>query len=241
MKPGILTGVGVGPGDPDLVTVAALLTLKQASRVIAPSTDAGQPGRAETVVAHHLPGLTVERTLFEMAAGDTALAATYGHLAEQIGHYLRESEDVAFITLGDPNLFSTFTRLRSAVLEVAPWAEVRTVPGVFAFQDLASKSTTTLAVKDESVVVVDPLQGTEALVEALADPRRTIVVYKGGRDSTAILRIVEEAHRLEGTTVGIHLGYPDERIIRLGRTLDLGGDPFPAAPYLSTIIIPAVR
>src|ERR1039458_7930081 len=86
---GRLVGVGVGPGDPELVTLLAVRTLESATRVVAPTTAPDAPGRAETIVRQLLPDLVIERLPFDMSAdhapgGRDARAASHRAAAETL-------------------------------------------------------------------------------------------------------------------------------------------------------------
>lgn len=135
-RTGRLIGVGVGPGDPGLLTVRSIEVLRSADRVVAPSTAEDAVGRAEAIVREALPGLPVKRLVFDMAAGR---AASHQRAAEQLFSFLDAGDTVAFVTLGDPNIYSTFSALSSAVLEKRPALRIETVPGIMAFQELAAR------------------------------------------------------------------------------------------------------
>lgn len=234
--PGRLTGVGVGPGDPDLLTRGAVAVLVSADRVVAPTTDGSAPGRAEAVVHEVLPDLPLTRLTFDMtpdgvAEGVEARAASHRAAAEQLVPWLDAGEHVAFVTLGDPNIYSTFPSLVSAVRGLGREPEVRTVPGVMAFQALAARSGTVLTDGTQSLSLVTALDGTGPLEEAIGDPARTVVVYKGGRHLPAIAALLGRHGRLDGAVLGELLGLPGERIA------PLAGADGPAS-YLATVIVP---
>src|SRR5205085_8645043 len=114
-----LTGVGVGPGDPELITARALRVLRQADRIVAPAVAADTEGRAESVVRRADPDLEVHRVVFAMVppardgAGDRGAARAESHRGAAAGllPYLDAGDHVAFVTLGDPNVYSTFSSL----------------------------------------------------------------------------------------------------------------------------------
>ncbi|HZQ27480.1 MAG TPA: precorrin-2 C(20)-methyltransferase [Acidimicrobiales bacterium] len=224
-----LTGVGVGPGDPDLLTARALRVLRAAGRVVAPSVAIDAVGRAESVVRQAAPDVAVERLVFDMS-GDHS----YRRSAEALLPHLDAGEHVAFITLGDPNIYSTFSSLAAAVTELRPGTEVETVPGIMAFQDLASRSGTVVLDGTQSLALVTALDGPAAVADALSDPRRAVVVYKGGRHLPAIAKQLADAGRLDGAVFGELLGLPGERVVPVS---EAGDQP---ATYLATVIVPPV-
>ena len=225
-----LTGVGVGPGDPDLLTARALRVLRAADRVVAPSVAVDAVGRAESVVRQAAPDVAVDRLVFDMS-GDHSYEAT----AETLVAHLDAGEHVAFVTLGDPNVYSTFSSVAAAVVARRPGTEVETVPGIMAFQDLAARAGTVVLDGTESLALVTALGGTEQVAAALADPERAVVVYKGGRHLPALAKLLADAGRLDGAVFGELLGLPGERVAPVADVASTG-----PATYLATVIVPPV-
>lgn len=231
--PGRLVGIGVGPGEADLVTVRAVGALLRADRVVAPAAAVDAVGRAETIVRQAVPGLRVERIPFAMAPGRAERDRSVDDAAAVVAGYLDAGEEVAFVTLGDPLLYSTFTSVADAVRRRRPATVVEQVPGIMAFQALAARTGTTVTDERQRLVVRTALEGDDVGAE-LADPGVTVVLYKGGRRLPDLAKAAAAAGRLPGAVAGELLGLPGERI---GPLSDLAADG--PASYLATVIIPA--
>lgn len=230
-----LVGVGVGPGDPDLLTGRARRVLTAADRVFAASVSADSVGRAEAVVYAAAPGVPVERLVLHIAPGKRARHRSLKSAAERIVSCLDRGEMVAFATLGDPHLYSAFPDLADQVRRMRPGAAIEGEPGILAFQQLAATTATTIAGEGDRVAVVT-LGDDPAELEGLFErDDATVIIYKGGRRLPDVARALAARDRLDGAVVGELLGQPGERCLPL-RDLSYG-----PGSYLATAIIPARR
>ena len=232
-----LIGVGVGPGDPELVTVKGVRVLQEADLVVVPVMDPHEQGRAEATVRANVAHERIRRLVFALddRGGPTverlsAWEAAADAVAEQLQ---ARGGSVAFATIGDPNVYSTFTYLADAVLERMPGVEITTVPGITAMQDLAARSGTVLCEGTESLALLPLTAGVEAFEEALTH-FDSVVAYKGGRQMPAVLDVLRRHDRLAGAVYGAALGLPDQ-------VVSAAQDAPDGAPYLSTVIVPARR
>ncbi|MHB1929996.1 MAG: precorrin-2 C(20)-methyltransferase [Acidimicrobiales bacterium] len=231
-RPGTLVGVGVGPGDPRHVTLAAIDAVRGADRVMGPTMDPGSPGRAESIIRAAVPGVEVERLVFAIQADEPGRAAAHAAAARRVARCLGAGDVVAFVTLGDPNVYSTFHHLADAVRGLRPETRVETVPGIMAFQDLAARAGTVVVDGAQRLHLVTAVGGTGDLDAVVGDRDAAIVVYKGGRELPAIAARLAAAGRLEGAVAGELLGLPGERVAPLSQ---LAGGP---AAYLASVVVP---
>ena len=226
---GRLVGVGVGPGDPELLTIKGLRALREADEVFVPVADTGEVGRAEATVREYLDEERVTRLHFALSDDAEARERNWTNAAREVSEHLRDGKTCAFATIGDPNVYSTFTYLARTLREIVPEVEVETVPGITAMQDLASRGGTVLLEGDERLALLPFTAGETPLREALAE-FETVVCYKGGGRLPEVLRVAEEAGRLEGAVYGARLGIEGEEVV--GASEMVGRD----GTYLSTVI-----
>src|SRR5689334_12218501 len=246
-----LIGVGVGPGDPELVTVKAVRVLREADAVLVPVL-AGPPehpepaglGRAESIIREYVAADRIRR--LEFALNDTGgvtprrAAAWHAAAAAVAEAFAAGAAAVAFGTLGDPGLYSTFSYLAQTVRTLVPEVTVETVAGITAMQDLASRAGLSLAEGTEPVTLVPLNGGPGALDQALAQGG-TVVGYKIGAAASPapgqLHGLLQKAGRLDGAVVGARLGLDGELIAPAGHVLS-ADEPL---PYLATLIVPATR
>jgi precorrin-2/cobalt-factor-2 C20-methyltransferase len=245
-----LVGVGVGPGDPELVTVKAVRVLREADVIFVPvMAGVSGPGRAETTIRAHVAADRIRPVPFALndTGGVTArrAAAWQAAAAEVTRAFGAGARTVAFGTIGDPNLYSTFSYLAQTVSSMVPGLTIETVPGITAMQDLAARSAavtgtaTVLAEGDEPLTLLPLTAGAGALRDALTRPG-TVVGYKlgaaAGPAPAEVVRLLAAAGRLDDAVAGARLGLAGQDI-RPAKDLAV----LPAVPYLSTLIVPARR
>lgn len=231
-----LVGVGVGPGDPELVTRKAVAAFDRADVILVPSTEASgdDAGRAEQVVLAACPEAAgkLRRVPFSMAqrrgVGTKRRQSWEASAQAAVDAFQAGAATVAFATVGDPSVYSTFSYLAAQVQAVVPDVDVSVVPGITAMQALAAASLTPLVEGRESLTLV-PVTAGLAAVGAALEHADTVVAYKGGRQLADLLALVHD-RGLDGV-LGVNVGLPGQTITPLSEVQAA------SAPYFSTVLV----
>ena len=210
---GKLYGIGVGPGDPELITLKAVKILENIEVVCVPQAKKGKPSLALNIAAKYLPEeVNVLELVLPMTEEKNELESSWQEAGAQILTYLEKGMDVAFLTLGDPSLYSTFSYVSRVVKSLAPQVEVEVIPGITSYSLAAAKTGVSLAEKDESLLIV-PVGSQEELLDGL-ERKHNVVLMKVSRDFDFILEALEKSNRLENSYFVSRCGQEKEYITK---------------------------
>lgn len=235
MKTGTLYGIGVGPGDPELVTVKAARILESCGHVFVPKARI----KAESValsIAHRYINkkAQIHELTFPMTKDPGELARRWEENGREVASILGNGEDAAFLTLGDLFLYSTYIYLLKELKKLMPYAEIVSVPGVTAFS-LASALTAFPVGEGSEPITVIPAAVTDINVirEAFTKPG-TVILMKIDKKLPEIMNMMEETGVIERAVMVSRAGMEDQRIETDLRTLK---NCDPQAGYLSIILV----
>jgi precorrin-2/cobalt-factor-2 C20-methyltransferase len=228
---GRLFGVGVGPGDPELLTLKAVRVLQE-SPVIAYVSAGGRPSVARRIAARHLPpGRTEINLALPMQPLPELAEAAYDEGASRIGAELEQGHDVAVLCEGDPFMYGSFAQLFDRLGERYA---TEVVPGVTAFTAAAAAARRPLVSRTQTMVVLPATLPRDALASRLRSADAAAIL-KLGRHLAKVREVIVELGLLERAIYVEHAGGVRERVVRLA---DLASD---EAPYFSLVLLPGGR
>ena len=232
MKYGTLYGLGVGPGDPELITLKAMKILRKVAVVFAAASTKNNYSLAVDIASAHLTkGVPVEFIGFPMTRDKEILKAAWQDNARKVTEPLKKGKDVAFITLGDPMTYSTFGYIMQTIKEVYPDIPVKVIPGITSYHAAAASACQVLAEGEESFTVVSGALGAENLKE-LVDHTDNLVMLKVYRNYKEIIDTLNRVGLTDRSILISRCGLDGEQIVR-----DLEDCPDSVPPYLSLLLI----
>ncbi len=176
-KFGCLYGVGVGPGDPELLTLKALKAIQSVPVICVPQASNMRDSYALTIVKDYVtPDQEILRAPFPTDDADGA-AKTWVEASKLVAERLGKGQDVAFLTEGDPMLFSTFSYVLTGVKEICPEAPVVIIPGISSVMAAAASSGTPLVTHGQKLAILPAAYGLDDLSEATSN-FDTVVLMK---------------------------------------------------------------
>ncbi|MEA1991528.1 MAG: precorrin-2 C(20)-methyltransferase [Thermodesulfobacteriota bacterium] len=232
MNNGTLFGIGVGPGDPDLITLKAAKVLKQVDVVFAAASTKNGYSLAEEIASTHLKeGVRFVRLGFPMTRDRKRLRTAWEENANTVVYTLRKGKDAAFVTIGDPMTYSTFGYLMRTIKEIAPDTPIEIVPGITSYQAGAATCGFVLAEGEESFTVISGALGAQRLKEVVKHSDN-VVMLKVYRSYNEIRNTLDDLDLTDNSILISWCGLNGERIIR-----NLKGSSNTNPPYLSFLLI----
>ena len=229
MQSGIFYGVGVGPGDPELLTVKAINTLKKIDAVIAPKTEKKSDSLALSIVENYLrEDVEIFYQTFPMVKDFAESKIVFENNKQEILSLLRAGKNVAFLTLGDPMFYSTYIYVFQLLQESG--IKIETIPGVPAFLAISSYIGRPLVFGNDIITIIPATAEREKIEDALKISDVTVLmkVYKNFPE---IVEMLGAKNMLDAAVLVSRCGLADEKIIT-----DLQKHKSDKLNYLSTIL-----
>ncbi len=227
-SPGTLYGLGVGPGDPELITLKALRLLRACPVVVYPAPEHGD-SLARAIAAPHLPGGQTEIVIrMPLDRARFPAEAIYDRAARETGAHLDAGRDVAALCEGDPFFYGSFVYLFA---RLAGRHRVEVVPGVSSLLACPAALRSPLAARDDTLVVVPATLSEDALLARLEGVDAAAVI-KVGRHVAKVRRVLDRLGLLAQARYIEHATMADQRTCPLAEAGE-------SAPYFSMVVVHA--
>ena len=217
---GKLYGVGVGPGDPELITVKAVRVIKTADIIFTAASTKNTYSLAVEIAAPYISNdAKIETLSFPMTKDEKETESAWTNNARQIADVLKQGKKAVFLTLGDPTTYSTFGYILKKMACIMPDADIETIPGITSFHAASARLNRILVEGEQSLLItsgafggdrIRHINGVEnvAIVKAYKNIKdindalketglhqKSVAVSKCGRKNE---RITHDVDRLEG-------------------------------------------
>ena len=192
---GKLIGIGVGPGDTELLTLKAAKVLKSVPVVFSPKSSKEKESIALSIVRPILEErkdykrLMRVEPIFPMIEDKEELEKIWTSASELIAQYLDSGRDVAFITLGDPSIFSTYSYVQKKLIDRY---EIETIPGITSFTACAAAKNKALVEQNDILTIVPKIDDR---LEEVLEYSDSVVLMKASRNTSQLESVIEEKNR----------------------------------------------
>ncbi len=206
--PGLI-GIGVGPGDPDLLTVKAVKAIHNADIIMCPASKEDRPSIALSVVSSLIDkskNQEIVKLIFPMTKDKDILDATWKKNAKIMAEKVLSGKNVVYLTVGDPYLYSTWIYMYKDLKENYPDMEISVIPGIVSIFTFASKVGISIAEGAEKVAIIPSCYDLSSVKE-IAKHSETMVFLKDGRYFDQVIDVLKES------------GFPDDSIFAIGQDL----------------------
>ncbi|GAA0180371.1 precorrin-2 C(20)-methyltransferase [Clostridium sediminicola] len=231
MKKGKLFGIGVGPGDPDLLTIKAVKTLNEVDIIICPEKKEAAGSFAYDIAKKHIKEDAILLHLtFPMIYNEDELKIKWKENAEKIAEKIKKGKTLAFITLGDPTVYSTYMYLLPYLKELE--VEVETIPGITSFCLLAGSMNLPIAEWEESFCIVPLRKGEDDKLSKALDDFDNVIVMKPSNNCRMVADELIKRGLQNNFVLISKVGTENQNVVT-----DIDVIKNEKIPYLSTIII----
>ena len=230
-----LTITGVGPGDPSLITLAAVNAIQESTVVSYPVANEGGDSLALQIASRWITKDKKKLPLhFPMVFDQETLRRAWCSAGNQVMKMIEKGERVVFIAQGDISLFSTGSYLAMELERSYPRCHVKLIPGVTSFSAAAAKSKFPLALQEEQLLILPVCDSSIKLQTILLDAlsiNRVVVLLKLGEKWKWVKPLLQELDLLENSLFAERVGLVGEHIVKAS---DVSLD---SRPYFSLLVI----
>lgn len=208
---GKLYGVGVGPGDPELITMKAVRVIKEADIVFTAASSKNTYSLAVEIAAPYIAqGTVIEKLSFPMTKDEKETETAWVNNARQIADTLQNGKTAVFLTLGDPTTYSTFGYILKKMACIMPEADIETIPGITSFHAASARLNRILVEGEQSLLVTSGAFGGDRIRHI--DGVENVAVVKAYKNMDDINEALNETGLIKNSVAVSRCGREDEQI-----------------------------
>ena len=204
-----LIGIGVGPGDVDLLTVKAVKAIQNADIIMCPASDESRPSIAFTIVSPIIDkskNQEIIKLIFPMTKDKDILKASWKKNAKIMAETVLTGKNIVYLTVGDPFLYSTWIYMHKDLKENYPDMNINVIPGIVSMFTFAAKVGVSVAEGAEKVAIIPSCYDLSSVKE-IAKYSESMIFLKDGRYFDKVIEVLKES------------GFPDNSIFAIGQDL----------------------
>ena len=229
-----LTIVGVGPGDPSLLTISALNAIKKAKVIVFPISSDDKKSFAVQIVKDHIKFKKKIPIIFPMARKGYDPDEIWSNAVEIILKFLKNEESVALLCLGDTSLFASSSNILRIIKNNYPEIIINTIPGISSISAAAALGNFNLAIKGETLIIKECPSNKQELVDLISLNRRkktVLVLMKVGKRWEWVKNLLKEEDIISKSVIALNVGMPDQIVQEVSK-FDLK-----KVPYFSLLLM----
>lgn len=212
MQLGTLYGIGIGTGDPELITLKGWRQLQNVPVVAFPSGLNNQPGVAETIIQPWLKPEQIQLPLkFPYLQDESLLQQAWIQAAEKVWDYLNQGQNVAFACEGDISFYSTFNYLAQTLSQNHPQALIEVIPGIASPMAAAAVLGLPLTIRDQRLTILPALYHIDRLEEAL-NSSEVVVLMKVSSVYEQVWQLLKERNLFKQAYIVERATQPNQKI-----------------------------
>ena len=235
MKIGNFYGIGLGPGDPELITLKALHTIQKADCIFVPKSDSKEDSLALEIVKDYVKGKKVIEQIYPMTKDKETLNTAWLKAAEEIHIEVKNGHDVVYLTLGDPMTFSTYIYLLRHLNTMLPEKAILTIPGITSYNAAASAANYPLLTGNERLAVI-PVPKDLAELRPILESFDTVVMMKVAKKLDEVIQLLEDMKLSENALFASYIGQKDAYL-----TCDIVSLKGSGMGYMSVLIVKRLK
>ena len=204
-----LIGIGVGPGDPELLTVKAVKAIQNADIIMCPASNEDRPSIAFSVVSSIIDkskNQEIIKLIFPMTKDKDVLEQTWKKNAKIMAETVLSGKNVVYLTVGDPFLYSTWIYMHKDLKKNYPDMNISVIPGIVSIFTFAAKVGVSVAEGSEKVAIIPSCYDLSSVKE-IAKHTESMIFLKDGRYFDQVIKVLKES------------GFPDDSIFAIGQDL----------------------